>query len=127
MYRRTRLLGILVACVSVSSLLLIDGTHPSYAQDANTVTLTFSITDAASGFNLKAEKQVTQGVNSFDVVRQIVTLRYTTHPQFGPFITELAGISSSTGWRLYVAGEWSNLGIAGIVLQEDTVLEFRKQ
>ena len=127
MYRRTRLLGILVACVSVSSLLLIDGTHPSYAQDANTVTLTFSITDAASGFNLKAEKQVTQGVNAFDVVRQIVTLRYTTHPQFGPFITELAGISSSTGWRLYVAGEWSNLWIAGIVLQEDTVLEFRKQ
>ena len=127
MYRRTRLLGILVACVSVSSLLLIDGTHPSYAQDSNTVTLMFSITDAASGFNLKVEKQVTQGVNAFDVVRQIVTLRYSTHPQFGPFITELAGISSPTGWRLYVAGEWSNLGIAGIMLQEDTVLEFRKQ
>ncbi len=127
MYRRTRLLGILVACVSVSSLLLIDGTHPSYAQDSNTVTLMFSITDAASGFNLTAEKQVTQGVNAFDVVRQIVSLRYTTHPQFGPFITELAGISSPTGWRIYVAGERSNLGIAGITLQEDTVLEFRKQ
>ncbi len=127
MYRRNRLLGILVACVSVSSLLLIDGTHPSHAQDADTVTLMFSITDAASGFNLKAEKQVTQGVNAFDVVRQIVTLRYTTHPQFGPFITEMAGISSPRGWRLYVAGEWSNLGIAGIMLQEDTVLEFRKQ
>ncbi len=127
MYRRNRLLGILVACVSVSSLLLIDGTHPSYAQDSNTVTLMFSITDAASGFNLKAEKQVTHGVNAFDVVRQIVSLRYTTHPQFGPFITELAGISSPTGWRIYVAGERSNLGIAGITLQEDTVLEFRKQ
>ena len=122
----TGLLRILVVYVSASSLFLIDGTRPSHAQDSNTVTLTFSITDADSGFTLKAEKQVTQGVNAFDEIRQIVSLRYTTHPQFGPFVTELAGIPSPTGWRIYVAGEWSNLGIAGIVLQEDTSLEFRK-
>ncbi len=127
MCRRSCLSGVIVVCLSASALFLAGGTRPSYAQGSQTIGLTLSITDAASGFNLKAEKQVPQGVNAFDVVRQIVSLRYTTHPQFGPFITELAGISSPTGWRIYVAGEWSNLGIAGIMLQEDTVLEFRKQ
>ncbi len=129
MYRRTRLLGILVVCLSASSLFLVDGTRPSYAQGSKTVQLTLSITDANTGFNLKAEKQVAQGVNAFDAVRQIVSLRYTTHPKLGPFVTELAGVSPPAGccWLLYKDGEWSNLGIAGITLQGNTVLEFRTQ
>ena len=124
MYRGTRLLGILVVGLSASSLFLIDGTRPSYAQDSNTVKLTFTITDAGSGFSLKAEKQVTQGMNALDAVRQIVSLRYTTHPTLGPFVTELAGVSPPAGWRLFVDGEWSDLGIAGITLEGNTVLEF---
>ena len=129
MYRRARLLGILVACLSASSLFLVDGIRPSYAQDSDTVQLTLSITDASSGFNLKAEKQVAQGVNALEAVRQIVALRYTTHPELGPFVTELAGVSPPGGccWLLYKDGEWSNLGIAGITLQDTTVLEFRTQ
>ncbi len=103
MYRRTRLLGILVVCLSASSLFLVDGTRPSYAQGSKTVQLTLSITDANTGFNLKAEKQVAQGVNAFDAVRQIVSLRYTTHPTLGPLVTELAGVSPPGGccWLLY--------------------------
>ena len=124
MYRRTRLSAILVVCVSVSSLFFVDGTRPSYAQGSNTVQLTLSITDAGSGFSLKAEKQVTQGVNALDAVRQIVSLQYATHPTLGPFVTELAGVSPPAGWRLFVDGEWSDLGIAGITLEGNTVLEF---
>ena len=127
MYRRTRLLGILVVCLSASSLCLVDGTHPSYAQGSTTVQLALSITDANSGFSLKAEKQVARGVNALDAVRQIISLRYTTHPELGPFVTELAGVSPPGGccWLLYKDGEWSNLGIARITLQGNTVLEFR--
>ncbi len=129
MYRHTRLLGILVACLSASSLFLVDGTRPSYAQGSETVQLTLSITAASSGFSLKAEKQVAQGVNALEAVRQIVSLRYTTHSTLGPFVTELAGVSPPGGccWLLYQDGEWSNLGIAGITLQGDTVLEFKSQ
>ena len=127
MYRRTRLLGILVVCVSAASLFFVDGTRPSYAQGSETVQLTLSITAASSGFKLKAEKHVAQGVNALEAVRQIVSLRYTTHPTLGPFVTELAGVSPAGGccWLLYKDGEWSNLGIAGITLEGNTELEFR--
>ena len=127
MYRRTRLLAILVVCLSASSLFLVDGRGPSYAQGSTTVQLTLSIIAASSGFTLKAEKQVPQGISAFDAIRQIVSVRYTTHPTLGPFVTELAGVSPPGGWRLYDEGEWSNLGIAGITLEGDTVLEFRTQ
>ena len=129
MCRRARLLGILVVCLSASSLFVVDGTGHSYAQGSETVRLTLSVTDANSGFSLNAEKQVAQGVNAFDAVRKIVSLRYTTHPQLGPFVTELAGVSPPAGccWLLYVDGEWSNLGSTGITLQGDTVLEFRTE
>ena len=125
MHRHARLLGILLACVSVSSLFFVDG----YAQGSDTVTLTLRITDASSGLSLTAEKQVAQGTIAFDAVRQIVSLRYTTHPEFGPFVTELAGVAPPTGccWLLYMEGEWSNLGLAAIALQDDTVLEFRTE
>ena len=102
MCRRARLLGILLACVSATSLFVADG----HAQGSDTVALTLRITDADSGLSLTAEKQVAQGTIAFDAVRQIVSLRYTTHPEFGPFITELAGVAPSTGccWLLYMAG-----------------------
>ena len=90
MDRRTRLSGMLVVCLSACSLVLIDGTRPSHAQESNTVKLTLSIADADSGLTITAEKQVPRGVIAFDAVREIVSLRYTTHPQFGPFVTELA-------------------------------------
>ncbi len=129
MYRRARLSAILVVCVSVSSLFIVDGTRPSYAQGSETVQLTLNITAASKEFTLTAEKQVAQGVNALEAIREIVTLQHTTHPEFGPFITELAGVSPPGGccWLLYQAGEWSNLGIAGITLEGDTVLEFRSQ
>ncbi|MDA1094031.1 MAG: DUF4430 domain-containing protein [Acidobacteria bacterium] len=127
MRTRSRLVGVLVACLVTSSLLLVDGARRLSAQGPNTITLTLSIVDADGGFSLMAKKAMIQGANAFDAVRQIVSLEYATDPQFGPFITGLAGISPRAGWRLYVDGEPSNLGIAGIALQGDTVLEFKTQ
>ena len=127
MYRRIRLSAILVVCVSVSSLFTVAGTRPSHAQGSTTIQLTLNITAASSGFTLTAEKQVAEGANALEAIREIVTLQHTTHPEFGPFITELAGVSPPAGccWLLYQDGEFSNLGIAGITLEGDTVLEFR--
>lgn len=127
MCQRTRLLRILVAGLITSSLFVIDGARLSSAQSSNTITLTLSIVDAGSGFSLSAEKEMSQGTNAFDAVRQIVSLEYATDPQLGPFITGLAGVSPPAGWRLYVDGEPSNFGIAGIALQDDTILEFKTQ
>ena len=60
MYVRACLVGILVACVSASSLFFLDGS----AQGSDTVTLTLRITDATSGLSLNADKQVAQGANA---------------------------------------------------------------
>jgi hypothetical protein len=69
---------------------------------AVTPTLTLKISDKPNGLALEAKKMVPVGSNAFDVLRDIVTVKYKTFPQLGPMVTSLCGVDAPDGvfWAL---------------------------
>jgi hypothetical protein len=62
-------------------------------------------------------------------LRRVIAVSYKTEPALGPLVTGLCGVSAPKGsfWALYVDGELSKVGVGGLPLKKDTVLEWRLQ
>jgi hypothetical protein len=91
------------------------------------ITLTLKISDKPSGLTLEAKKLIPSGSNAFDVLRDIVKVKYKTFPKLGPLVTSLCGIDAPDGgfWALSIDGKYSHDGgIASITLDKDTCVEW---
>ena len=87
-----------------------------------TVQLTLVIT-AADEINLTAVKQVEKGINSFEAIGQLVSMK-AKETDWGPQIMSLAGVEAigNTYWALYVNGSMSMVGAKDVILLADTYI-----
>src|SRR5438105_4069497 len=78
---------------------------------------------------LEAKKVVPTGSSAFDVLRHTVSVNYKTDPALGPLVTGLCGVNAPRGffWALYVDGELSTVGVGGLTLKKNAVLEWKIQ
>jgi hypothetical protein len=90
------------------------------------VVLTLRINDTKSGLILDAKRPVAKGSSAFEVLRETVAVKYRTFPKLGVFITGLCGVDAPHGkvWTFSVDGKWSAVGIGGLTLDRDTVIEW---
>ena len=90
------------------------------------VVLTLRINDTKSGLTLDARRPVAKGSSAFEVLRETVAVKYKTFPKLGVFITGLCGVDAPHGkvWTFSVDGKWSDVGIGGLTLDRDTVIEW---
>jgi hypothetical protein len=93
------------------------------------VTLTLKITDKPSGLSVDAKKVVPMGSSAFDVLRDMVKVKYKTFAKLGPFVTGLCGVDAPDGvyWALYADEKFSDVGIGSITLDKDTCVEWKTQ
>ena len=87
-----------------------------------TVQLTLVIT-SADEINLTAVKQVEKGINSFEVIGQLVAMK-AKETDWGPQIMSLGGVEAigNTYWALYVNGSMSMVGAKDVILLADTFI-----
>ena len=87
-----------------------------------TVQLTLVIT-SADEINLTAVKQVEKGINSFEAIAQLVTMK-AKETDWGPQIMSLGGVEAigNTYWALYVNGSMSMVGAKDVILLADTFI-----
>ena len=87
-----------------------------------TVQLTLVIT-SADEINLTAVKQVEKGINSFEAIGQLVSMK-AKETDWGPQIMSLGGVEAigNTYWALYVNGSMSMVGAKDVILLADTFI-----
>ena len=87
-----------------------------------TVQLTLVIT-SADEINLTAVKQVERGINSFEAIGQLVSMK-AKETDWGPQIISLGGVEAigNTYWALYVNGSMSMVGAKDVILLADTFI-----
>ena len=87
-----------------------------------TVQLTLVIT-SADEINLTAVKQVERGINSFEAIGQLVSMK-AKETDWGPQIMSLGGVEAigNTYWALYVNGSMSMVGTKDVILLADTFI-----
>ena len=87
-----------------------------------TVQLTLVIT-SADEINLTAVKQVEKGINSFEAIGQLVSMK-AKETDWGPQIMSLGGVEAigNTYWALYVNGSMSIVGAKDVILLVDTFI-----
>ena len=87
-----------------------------------TVQLTLVIT-SADEINVTAVKQVEKGINSFEAIAQLVTMK-AKETDWGPQIMSLGGVEAigNTYWALYVNGSMSMVGAKDVILLADTFI-----
>jgi hypothetical protein len=100
----------------------------SYADETTeTVQLSLVIT-ADDQINLSAVKQVEKGLNSYEVIKQLVDVG-VKETSYGPQIMSLGGIEAvgDTYWALYVNGSMSMVGAHDVILLEDTLIRLNME
>ena len=87
-----------------------------------TVQLILVIT-SADEINLTAVKQVEKGINSFEAIAQLVSMK-AKETDWGPQIMSLGGVEAigNTYWALYVNGSMSMVGAKDVILLADTFI-----
>ena len=87
-----------------------------------TVQLTLVIT-SADEINLTAVKQVEKGINSFEAISELVSMK-AKETDWGPQIMSLGGVKAigNTYWALYVNGSMSMVGAKDVILLADTFI-----
>ena len=87
-----------------------------------TVQLTLVIT-SADEINLTAVKKVEKGINSFEAIGQLVSMK-AKETDWGPQIISLGGVEAigNTYWALYVNGSMSMVGSKDVILLADTFI-----
>ena len=87
-----------------------------------TVQLTLVIT-SADEINLTAVKLVEKGINSFEAIGQLVSMK-AKETDWGPQIMSLGGVEAigNTYWALYVNGSMSMVGAKDVILLADTFI-----
>ena len=87
-----------------------------------TVQLTLVIT-SADEINVTAVKQVEKGINSFEAIGQLVSMK-AKETDWGPQIMSLGGVEAigNTYWALYVNGSMSMVGAKDVILLADTFI-----
>ena len=87
-----------------------------------TVQLTLVIT-SADEINLTAVKQVEKGINSFEAIGQLVSMK-AKETDWGPQIMSLGGGEAigNTYWALYVNSSMSMVGAKDVILLADTFI-----
>ena len=87
-----------------------------------TVQLTLVIT-SADEINLTAVKQIEKGINSFEAIGQLVSMK-AKETDWGPQIMSLGGVEAigNTYWALYVNGSMSMVGAKDVILLADTFI-----
>ena len=87
-----------------------------------TVQLTLVIT-SANEINLTAIKQVEKGINSFEVIGELVAME-AKETDWGPQIMSLGGVEAigNTYWALYVNGSMSMVGAKDVILLANTFI-----
>ena len=87
-----------------------------------TVQLTLVIT-SADEINVTAVKQVEKGINSFEAIGQLVSMK-AKETDWGPQIMSLGGVEAigNTYWALYVNGSMSMVGAKDVILLADTLI-----
>ena len=87
-----------------------------------TVQLTLVIT-SADEINLTAVKQVEKGINSFEAISELVSMK-AKETDWGPQIMSLGGVEAigNTYWALYVNGSMSIVGAKDVILLADTFI-----
>ena len=95
----------------------------SFSDDSlETVQLTLVIT-SADEINLTAVKQVEKGINSFEAIGQLVSMK-AKETDWGPQIMSLGGVEAigNTYWALYINGSMSIVGAKNVILLADTFI-----
>ena len=95
----------------------------SLGDDAlETIQLTLVIT-SADEINLTAVKQVEKGINSFEAINELVSMK-AKETDWGPQIMSLGGVEAigNTYWALYVNGSMSMVGAKDVILLADTFI-----
>jgi len=87
-----------------------------------TVQLILVIT-SADEINLTAVKQVEKGINSFEAISELVSMK-AKETDWGPQIISLGGVEAigNTYWALYVNGSMSIVGAKDVILLADTFI-----
>jgi len=87
-----------------------------------TIQLTLVIT-SADEINLTAVKQVEKGINSFEAISELVSMK-AKETDWGPQIMSLGGVEAigNTYWALYVNGSMSIVGAKDVILLADTYI-----
>jgi len=87
-----------------------------------TIQLTLVIT-SADEINLTAVKQVEKGINSFEAISELVSMK-AKETDWGPQIMSLGGVEAigNTYWALYVNGSMSIVGAKDVILLADTFI-----
>ena len=87
-----------------------------------TVQLTLVIT-SADEINVTAVKQVEKGINSFEAIGELVSMK-AKETDWGPQIMSLGGVEAigNTYWALYVNGSMSMVGAKDVILLADTFI-----
>ena len=91
-------------------------------ESLETVQLTLVIT-SADEMNLTAIKQVEKGINSFEAISELVSMK-SKETDWGPQIMSLGGVEAigNTYWALYVNGSMSMVGVKDVILLADTFI-----
>ena len=86
------------------------------------IQLTLVIT-SADEINLTAVKLVEKGINSFEAIGQLVSMK-AKETDWGPQIMSLGGVEAigNTYWALYVNGSMSMVGSKDVILLADTFI-----
>lgn len=119
------LLGVLLGSGSMAPQSVSDDVRKSSAA-GHDVVLTLKIADKQSGLNLEAKRSVPKGSNAFEVLQEIVGVKYKRFPELGAFVTSLCGVDAPEGmvWTFNVDSKWSQQGIANVTLDQDTLIEW---
>ena len=122
-------------CVSLllSGLLLwgptaarVSGEAGKRSAASHAVVLKLKISDRHSGLILDAKRSVPRGANAFQILQEIVAVKYKTYPDLGVFVTGLCGIDAPEGkvWTFKVDSKWSTVGIGRLTLERDVMIEW---
>ena len=120
------LLGILLRSSPAASQSAVAGNEGKVVAATQQVFVTLRIADMHSGLVLDAKRSVPKGSNAFEVLRDTVTVKYRAFGELGAFVTGLCGVDAPEGmvWTFTVNKKWSKVGIEGLKLEQDTLIEW---
>ena len=73
--------------------------------------------------------QVEKGSNAFDAMQKVATVAYQDYGEMGILVESINGINPKENefWGLYLDGEMAMVGISSIVIEEDTIIEWKTE
>ena len=99
------------------------------AAEGKSASFELRITDEDSGLNATIKRQVVIGTSAFEALKASVTVEVKEYPGLGVRVLKLCDVQPVRGkhWGLYVDGKKSEVGIAGIKIEKDILIEWKTQ